>query len=150
PGVDAEVTAAVEAALADGSWGKYDGRHVEGLEADVASFLGVRQVQTCASGTLAVEVALRALQVGPGDEVVLAAYDYEANFLGVHAVGATPVLVDVAAGNWNLDPARLEAALTARTRAVIVSHLHGGMVPMRDVRAIADRAGVPVVEDAAQ
>jgi dTDP-4-amino-4,6-dideoxygalactose transaminase len=150
PGTDADVSAAVAAALADGSWGKYDGPHVERLEADLASLLGVRHVQTCASGTLAIELALRAFQVGPGDEAILAAYDYEANFLGVHAVGATPVLVDVAAGNWNLDPARLNAALSSKTRAIIVSHLHGGIVPMHAVRDIADRAGVPVIEDAAQ
>jgi dTDP-4-amino-4,6-dideoxygalactose transaminase len=150
PGADAEVSAAVAAALADGSWGKYDGPHIERLEADLASLLGVRHVQTCASGTLAVELALRALQIAPGDEVVLAAYDYEANFLGVHAVGGTPVLVDIAPENWNLDPERLESAISPKTRAIIVSHLHGGMVPMREARDIADRAGVPVIEDAAQ
>src|SRR4029077_5491179 len=95
PGHDLEVAAAVSAALADGSWGKYDGPHVAALEADLARYHSVSHALTCASGTLAVEIALRALQVGPGDEVILAAYDYEANFLCVHALGATPVLVDV-------------------------------------------------------
>src|SRR5262245_29063161 len=120
PGGDPDVSAAVNAALADGSWGKYDGPHVTRLEADLARRLGVRHVQTCASGTLAIELALRALLVDTGDEVVLAAYDYEANFLCVHAVGATPVLVDVASGNWNLDSERLEAALSPKTRAIVV------------------------------
>src|SRR5262249_27521235 len=98
----------------------------------------------------AVELALRALKVGPGDEVVLAAYDYPGNFLSVHAVGAHPVLVDVELGNWNLGPERLAEAIGPATRAVIASHLHGGLVPMREVMEVAAARGVAVVEDAAQ
>jgi dTDP-4-amino-4,6-dideoxygalactose transaminase len=97
-----------------------------------------------------VEAALRALRVGPGDEVVSAAYDYESNFLTVHAVGAKPVLIDVDPRTWQLDPAHLEAAITARTKAVICSHLHGGLVPMREVLEVARKHNVSVVEDAAQ
>jgi dTDP-4-amino-4,6-dideoxygalactose transaminase len=80
----------------------------------------------------------------------MAAYEYESNFLTVHAIGAKPVLVDVAPHNWNLDPARLEAAFTPHTKAVICSHLHGGIVPMREVTEFARKHGVGVVEDAAQ
>ena len=105
---------------------------------------------TCGSGTFAVELALRALKVGPGDEVILAAYDYGGNFLSVHAVGARPVLVDVVPRNWNLDPGKLAAAVGPATRAVIVSHLHGGVVPMREVMDIARQKGLRVIEDAAQ
>ena len=68
----------------------------------------------------------------------------------VHALGAKPVLVEVAPGNWNLDPEQLEAAITPQTRAVLCSHLHGGVVPMSEVMAIAARHDVKVVEDAAQ
>ncbi len=93
---------------------------------------------------------MRCLKVGPGDEVILAAYDYGGNFLGVHAVGAVPVLIDVDPDNWNLAPERLAQAFGPSTRAVIVSHLHGGLVPMRAVREVADAHGVRVVEDAAQ
>ena len=105
---------------------------------------------TCTSGTLAVEAALRALGISAGDEVVLAAYDYESNFLTVHALGAKPVLIDVSPDNWQFAPANLEAAITPRTKAVICSHLHGGIVPMRAVMEIARRCRVGVVEDAAQ
>lgn len=150
PGHDPDVSAAVTAALADGSWGKYDGPHVAALEQELAEFHGIAHALTCASGTLAIETALRALQVGPSNEVILAAYDYEANFLCVHALGALPVLIDVTDGNWNLDPNHLESAITAKTRAIIVSHLHGGLVPMQQVRDLADRRGIPVIEDAAQ
>src|SRR5207249_1402140 len=103
-----------------------------------------------ASGTLAVEMALRALKIGAGDEVILSAYDYPGNFLTVHAVGARPALVDVEPCNWNLDPSLLQGATTPATRAILVSHLHGGMVPMREVRSFADAHGLQLVEDAAQ
>jgi perosamine synthetase len=150
PRFDPEVQSALAAAIASGAWGQYHGEHVSGFEAELAAFHGVPHALTCASGTLAVEAALRALRVGPDDEVVMAAYDYESNFLTVHALGAKPVLVDVAPGNWNLNPAKLLDAFTPRTKAVICSHLHGGLVPMREVMAASTRNGVGVVEDAAQ
>ena len=150
PPPDEDVLQALQAAYRDGSWGKYHGGHVERLEERLAHSHAVPFAVTCASGTFAVELALRALQVGPGDEVILAAYDYPGNFLSVHAVGATPVLVDVDADNWNLAPERLEAAVGPNTRAVIVSHLHGGVVPMPQVLALAEARGLRVIEDAAQ
>jgi dTDP-4-amino-4,6-dideoxygalactose transaminase len=150
PHPDPEVTAAVAAALAAGAWGQYHGEHVGALEAELAAFHGVPHALTCASGTLAVEVALRALRVGPGDEVVLAAYDYEPTFLTVHAVGARPVLIDVHRHNWQLDETELEAAFTPQTKAVVCSHLHGGIVNVPAVVELARKRGVGVVEDAAQ
>jgi dTDP-4-amino-4,6-dideoxygalactose transaminase len=150
PPADPDVRSALAAAVAAGAWGRYHGEHVAALEAELAAFHAVGHALTCASGTLAVEVALRALRVGPGDEVVLAAYDYESNFLTVHALGATPVLADVHPETWQLDPARLEAAITPRTKAVVCSHLHGGLVPMREVTGLCRERGVGVVEDAAQ
>ncbi len=144
------VRAALEAAFADGSWGKYDGGHCARLQERLAAEHGLAHALVCGSGTFAVELALRALKVGPGDEVVLAAYDYPGNFLAVHAVGARPVLLDVDPHNWNLDPAGLDAALGPATRAAIVAHLHGGLVPMREVMERCGARGVPVIEDAAQ
>src|SRR5687768_2946673 len=107
PPDDPDVLIALRAAFADGSWGRYHGGHVERLEARLAEFHDVPHAVTCASGTLAVEVALRAVGVGRGDEVILGAYDYESNFLSVHAIPATPVLVDVHRDNACLDPATL-------------------------------------------
>jgi dTDP-4-amino-4,6-dideoxygalactose transaminase len=150
PRPDPAVAAALAAAAADGSWGRYHGDHVPAFEAALAAFHGVPHALACASGTLAVEVALRALKVGPGDEVVLAGYEYESNFLTVHALGAKPVLADVAAPSWNLDPAALDAAVSPLTKAVICSHLHGGLVPMQAVTEWARARGIGVVEDAAQ
>jgi len=150
PSSDPEIRAVLESLAADGSWGRYHGPHVPDLEAALAAYHDVPSALTCASGTLAVEAALRALGVGPGDEVILAAYEYESNFLSVHALGARPVLADVEPGNWNLDPAQLEAAIGPATKAVIATHLHGGIVPMAPVMDIARRHGLGVVEDAAQ
>jgi dTDP-4-amino-4,6-dideoxygalactose transaminase len=150
PFPDPDVQAALAAAVAGGAWGQYHGEHVCALEGELAAFHHVPHAITCATGTLAVEAALRALRVGPGDEVVMAAYEYESNFLTVHALGAKPVLTDVHPENWQLDPANLEAAFTPQTKAVICTHLHGGLVPMREVTELARRHNVGVVEDAAQ
>jgi dTDP-4-amino-4,6-dideoxygalactose transaminase len=150
PGANPEVQAAVARACADGSWGKYHGAHGDALTARLCSYFGSQHALLCGSGTFAVELALRALRVGPGDEVILASYDYPGNFLAVHAVGAMPVLVDVTPHNWNAAVERVEKAASATTRAVIVSHLHGGLVPMRELATWARRHGAAVVEDAAQ
>jgi dTDP-4-amino-4,6-dideoxygalactose transaminase len=150
PPPDEDILHALQAAYHDGSWGKYHGGHVERLEVRLRERHGVAFALTCASGTCAVELALHALKVGPGDEVVLAAYDYGGNFLSVHAVSAQPVLVDVAPHNWNLTPEAVAAAIGPATRVVIASHLHGGLVPMRELMALAAARGVSVLEDAAQ
>ena len=150
PLADDAVRQALEAALHDGSWGKYSGGNVARLEKRLASWLELPHVLTCGSGTFAVEAALRAVQVGRGDEVVLAGYDYPGNFLSVHAVEARPVLIDVAPGNWNLASAMLPAALGPAVKAVIVSHLHGGLAAMREAAEICAERGVALIEDAAQ
>jgi dTDP-4-amino-4,6-dideoxygalactose transaminase len=144
------VLRALQECWRDGSWGKYHGGRVERLEAELAAYHGVEFALACGSGTYAVETALRALGVGPGDEVLLAAYDYPGNFLSVHAVGAHPVLVDIDPGNWNLLPEALADAAGPASRAVIASHLHGGLVPMRALTEAARTLGLGVVEDAAQ
>lgn len=148
PGEMPEVTAALVEALRDGSWGRYEGPHVAALEDSLGQAHRCR-VLTCSSGTLGVELALRALGVSATDRVVLAAYDYEGNFLAVHACQAQPVLVDVTA-QITLDLNQLEATCRTRPKALIVSHLHGSLQPMREVREMSDRYGVAVIEDAAQ
>lgn len=150
PSHDPDVLAALEQAYADGSWGRYHGPHGERLRLALAEMHGVEHVSLCCSGTFAVELALRGLKVGSGDEVILAGYDFPGNFRAITAVGAVPVLVDVDPLNWNLDPSRLSEARSERTRAILVSHLHGGLVSMREVLAFAAEHGLVVVEDACQ
>lgn len=150
PGSDPAVVRSVQDALVDGSWGVYLGPHVARLEADLARLFAIPHAITCASGTLAMEMALRAIGVGPGTEVVMSAYDFEPTFLSVHALGATPVLVDSAPGGVGLDPAKVEAALTHATRAIIVSHLHGELAAIAAVRQAVDGRDIRIIEDAAQ
>ena len=102
------------------------------------------------SGTIAVELALRGVGVGDGDEVILAAYDFPGNFRAVEAVGAFPVLVDIDPGTWCLDPRQLAEAWSPRVKALVVSHLHGGLAAMGALRQWADERGVAIVEDACQ
>jgi dTDP-4-amino-4,6-dideoxygalactose transaminase len=150
PVADPDVLEAMQRAYADGSWGRYHGPHGDRLRQALAEMHEVEHAALCCSGTFAVELALRGLRVGAGDEVILAGYDFAGNFRAIEAVGALPALVDVDPENWNLDPRRLNAALSERTRAVLVSHLHGGMVPMSEVLAFAAQHGLAVVEDACQ
>jgi dTDP-4-amino-4,6-dideoxygalactose transaminase len=147
---DDDVRIALDETYRTGAWGRYHSEHVDRLEQELAKYHGCEFALACSSGTFAVELALRALKVTTGDEVMLAAYDYGGNFLSVLAVGAVPVLVDVDAENWNMSPAGIDDAISEKTQAIIVSHLHGGVVPMSDVLAIARRRGVAVIEDAAQ
>ena len=151
PFADPEVRAALEQASVSDAWGQYRGPNVEAVELEVAAFQELATpALTCASGTLAVEIALRTLGVGPGCDVVLAAYEFESNFLTVHALGARPVLAEVAPHHWNATAESLERALTPNTKAILCSHLHGGFVPMREVRELAASRGIALVEDAAQ
>jgi dTDP-4-amino-4,6-dideoxygalactose transaminase len=150
PFSDDDVRDALQEAYRDGSWGKYHGAYVARLTKALAEYLGQEFVLPCGSGTFAVELALRALKIGPGDEVLLAAYDYPGHFQSIHAVGAHPVLIDIDVDNWNLAPALLPAATGPKTRAIIVSHLHGGLVPMREVMDFARSRCLAVIEDAAQ
>jgi len=104
---------------------------------------------TC-SGTIAVELALRGTGVTAGDEVILAGYDFPGNFRAVEAVGATPVLVDVAVSGWTIDPAQLPLAESPAVKAVIVSHLHGQLAPIGEICRWAAERRIAVVEDACQ
>jgi dTDP-4-amino-4,6-dideoxygalactose transaminase len=155
PRPDDDVREALAAAYTDGSWGRYHGPHCERLAEQLAAMHGVQHAWLCSSGTIAVELALRGLKVGTGDEVILAAYDFPGNFRAVEAVGARPVLVDVglagrAGQGWTIDADQLEAAISGKTKAVIVSHLHGSLADMRRICDFAKARGIAVVEDACQ
>ena len=159
-----EVVAVGEQALADGSWGRYHGPHCDALrdglaelhafpdeKADDESRTSDRpEVRLCCSGTAAVELALRAARVGPGDEVILAAYDFRANIQNVLTLGATPILVDLDADSWQLDVTQVDAAVSEKTKAVIASHLHGATVDMSRLMSVAKPHGLTVIEDACQ
>jgi dTDP-4-amino-4,6-dideoxygalactose transaminase len=150
PRPDDEVRAALEAAYADGTWGRYHGPHCGRLKALLGELCGVSHAWLCSSGTAAVELALRGLRISTGDEVILAAYDFPGNFRAIEAVGARPVLIDLAPGTWTLAMELVGSAISDQTKAVIVSHLHGSLADMKRLRQIADERGIAVVEDACQ
>jgi dTDP-4-amino-4,6-dideoxygalactose transaminase len=123
---------------------------VERFERDVEAALGVRHAIGCASGTDAILLALRAFDCGRGDEVVVPPFTFFATAGAVHNVGARPVFADIDPDTFNLSPAAAEAAITERTKAVMPVHLFGQMADMTAFRALGERRGVPVIEDAAQ
>ncbi len=123
---------------------------VERFERDFATYCEVEHAVGVGSGTDALILALRALEIGLGDEVITVSHTAVATAAAVLAVGATPVLVDVDAKTYTIDPARLEEAITPRTKAVIVVHLYGQPADMAAIVAIAARHGLKIVEDCAQ
>jgi len=125
------------------------GPHVEAFEHEYAGFAGVGHCVGLANGTDAVELSLRAVGVGAGDEVIVPANTFVATVEAVARIGAEPVLVDVDAEALLIDPDCVSLALTPRTRAVVPVHLYGQMAPVERIREVLDGRDVAVVEDAA-
>jgi dTDP-4-amino-4,6-dideoxygalactose transaminase len=127
------------------------GRQVAAFEQEFAEFAGAGHCVGVANGTDAIEIALRALGVGPGDECILPANTFIATAEAVCRAGARPVLVDCADdGTYLIDPDAVEAAMTSRTRAVIPVHLYGQTAAVERIAGLAERRGAYIVEDAAQ
>ena len=126
------------------------GPEVQAFESEIAQFLGVKHVIGCASGTDALFLALRALKIGAGDEVITTPFSYVATSEAIAHTGARPVFVDVEADSMNIDPKKVEAAITERTRAIMPVHLYGQAANMTDIQAIAKKHKLAIVEDCAQ
>ena len=126
------------------------GPEVEGLERELAALLEVDHAIGVSSGTDALLIAMMALGISAGDEVITPTYSFFATAGCVSRLGATPVLVDIDPVTFNLSPLAVSAAITPRTKAIIPVHLYGLVADMDALRAISERTGVPIIEDAAQ
>jgi len=146
--IEAEVSDAVLKVLASG--GYIGGSRVLSFEQQFATYVGVSECVVCNSGTDALYLALRALEIGPGDQVITTPFTFFATTEVVSAVGATPVFVDIDTQTFNLDIDQVATAITDKTRAIIPVHLFGQPMDMTKVMAIAQSHQLAVIEDCAQ
>jgi perosamine synthetase len=134
----------------DSTWISSQGKYIERFESAFADFCGVKHAAACCNGTTALHLALLALGVKRGDEVIVPTLTFVASANAVTYCGARPVFVDSEPETWNLDPGQVEALITLRTKGIIVVPLYGHPVDMDPIVSIARRRGLFVLEDAAQ
>lgn len=126
------------------------GPEIKELEESLAAFVGVRHCISCSSGTDALLIALMALDIGPGDEVITVPYTWISTAEVIALLRAQTVFVDIRPDTFNMDPDQIEAAITPRTRAIMPVSIYGQCADMTRINAIAATHGIPVIEDAAQ
>jgi dTDP-4-amino-4,6-dideoxygalactose transaminase len=143
-----DVNAAVLQVLASGRY--IGGPAIASFEQSFASYIGVSHCVSCNSGTDSLYLALRALQIGPGDEVITTPFTFVATAEMISAVGATPVFVDIDPATFNLDLEQVASAINSKTRAIMPVHLFGQPVDMTQLMAIASSHNLAVIEDCAQ
>ncbi len=143
-----KIDAGIQAVLSHGQY--ILGPEVTELEEKLADYTGAKHCITVANGTDALQIAQMAFGIGPGDEVITPGFTYIATAETVALLGAKPIYVDVCPKTYNLDPQLLEAAITPRTKAIIPVSLYGQCADFDAINAIANKYGIPVIEDAAQ
>lgn len=143
-----KIDAAIQKVMQHGAY--ILGPEVTELEQQLADFTGAKHCISVANGTDALQIAQMALGIGPGDEVITPGFTYIATAETVALLGAKPVYVDVCPKTYNLDPAKLEAAITPKTKTIIPVSLYGQCADFDKVNSIAEKYGIPVIEDAAQ
>lgn len=126
------------------------GPNVNAFEKEAAEFLGAKHAIGCANGSDALHVALRALDVGPGDEVITTAFTFVATAEAITQTGASPVFADIDLDTYNIDPLDIEKKITNKTKAIIVVHLYGQACDMDAIMALAKKHNLKVIEDTAQ
>lgn len=143
-----EINAAVQRVF-DSGW-YIQGGEVKAFESEFAALCGVKFAVGVGSGTEALWLALKALDVGPGDEVITVALTAVATVAAIVEIGARPVMVDVCADDLTIDPQQIESAITPRTKAIIPVHLYGQSARLKEIRAIAEKHKIALLEDCAQ
>jgi len=145
---DLEVSYATDAAA--NGWGEQCYAYINRFEEQFRRYLGVSYAIATSSCTGALHMGMAALGIGPGDEVIMADTNWIATASPIVNLGATPVFVDVLEDSWCIDPEKAEAAITARTKAIVAVHLYGNLCDLDRLRAIGERHGIPIIEDAAE
>lgn len=143
-----EIRAAIEGVLKHGAF--VNGPEIEALERRLAEFVGVRHCVAVGSGTDALLIALLALGIGPGDEVITTAFSFIATATCIALLGAKPVFVDIEEASYNLDVTKIEAVISDKTKAIIAVDLYGQCADYPGLKAIAAKHQLPLIEDAAQ
>lgn len=148
PPADEETAELLKEIYLSHAWSFY-GKHEVAFNEEFAAYTGAASCAMMANGTVTLEVAMQALGIGPGDEVIVPAYTWIATGTSVVVAGATPVVVDIDPDNLCIDPEKIEEAITPRTRAIIPVHLYGSMADMDKIMEIARKHGLFVIEDCA-
>jgi perosamine synthetase len=143
-----EIKYATDAAT--NGWGDRCYEYIERFEQLFKAHLGVEYAIATSSCTGAMHMGLAGLDIGPGDEVILADINWIASAAPITYLGATPVLVDILPDTWCIDPQKAEAAITPRTKAIIAVHLYGNLCDMDALLAIGEKYNIPIIEDAAE
>ena len=143
-----EIDAAIQRVMNSGQY--ILGKEVSEFENEIAAYLGVRHAIGCASGTDALQAAMMALGVKPGDEIITTPFTFVATTETIVLLGAKPVYVDIDPQTFNLDPTGIELAITKKTKAIIPVHLYGQAVDMDPLIAVANKYGIPIIEDMCQ
>lgn len=132
------------------TWISSSGKYINLFEQAFADFCRTKHAMSCSNGTVALHLALLALGIGSGDEVIVPTFTYVATANCVRYCDATPVFVDCEPDTWNIDPQKIEEVITPRTKGIIVVHIYGHPVDMEPIIKIADKFGLFVIEDAAE
>jgi len=149
PSLSPEDAEAVSKAVRDG-WVSAEGPQVREFEEKFSDLVGVKHGVAVANGTAALDIAIEALNIGPGDEVILPTFTIISCLNHILRKGATPVFVDSREDTWNLNPDHLEEMITDKTKAIIVVHIYGLPADVDSIMHIAERRGIPVIEDSAE
>jgi perosamine synthetase len=134
----------------DGNWISSRGAFVDRFECEFAAYVGCEHAASVCNGTVALHLALLALGVGPGDQVIVPTFTYVASVNAIAYVGATPVFVDSRSDSWQMDPDDVRRKISPRTKAILAVHLYGQPVAMEAIVVIARQHGVAIVEDCAE
>jgi dTDP-4-amino-4,6-dideoxygalactose transaminase len=146
--IENELQAAMRRVLETGAFVK--GPEVQAFGEELEEFTGSKHVIPCGNGTDALQIAMMALGIGPGDEVITTGFTFISTVEVVALLGATPVLVDIDPDSFTIDAAQVEQAITDRTKAIVPVHLFGQMADMSELAAISEKHNVPLIEDNAQ